>query len=147
MPKDVNLSLVEASPTGEVDTKTCSKCNQEKPLEEFGTFKHKSGARYANSRCKECQNNASRNSNYIRKYGITVDDYNQMFSDQEGCCWICGVHQIEFGKRLCVDHDHDKEGAESVRGLLCTECNRGLGTFVDDPERLKQAIKYLEKFN
>ena len=150
MSKDSNLSLVEASPSGEVDTKCCHQCKVAKPLSDYyKRSRAKDG--YAAS-CKVCQRkdwtkDDARNYNYIKKYGITLEDYNRMFKEQGGSCWICNTHQMELDKRLCVDHDHAKEGKESVRGLLCTECNRGLGTFVDDVERLKQAIKYLEKHN
>jgi hypothetical protein len=48
-----------------------------------------------------------------------------------------------FTNGLHVDHDH-KTGL--IRGLLCTQCNPGIGYFQDSIERLQLAIKYLEKF-
>ena len=59
-------------------------------------------------------------------YGIPFDDYNRMFTEQNGCCAICGKHQSEFSNRLNVDHDH-KTGV--VRGLLCVACNTRLGQY------------------
>ncbi len=57
-------------------------------------------------------------------YGMTLDRYNKMFAEQNGCCKICGVHQVELCKRLAVDHDH---GTGEIRGLLCGSCNLALG--------------------
>lgn len=77
---------------------------------------------------------------YLRKYGITSDEYNELFESQQGRCAICGGHQTEFKKRLHVDHDHD---TGQVRGLLCGTCNTGLGMFRDNIDLLDKAIKYL----
>jgi hypothetical protein len=78
---------------------------------------------------------------YLQKnYLITLDEYNLIFSKQEGRCVICGKHQSEIKKALSVDHCH-KTG--KVRGLLCGKCNMGLGSFEDDIENLKCAILYL----
>jgi hypothetical protein len=76
-------------------------------------------------------------------YELTADGYNEMFASQEGKCLICKRHQEEFSKRLFVDHDHR---TKKVRGLLCQNCNSGLGMFADDIERLKNAVNYLEKY-
>jgi uncharacterized protein YlaI len=59
---------------------------------------------------------------------------------QKGCCAICGKHQTILNKTLNVDHCH-KTG--KIRGLLCTNCNHGLGKFYDNAEVLKVAINYL----
>ena len=78
--------------------------------------------------------------NNIKKYGITEDDYLRIFEGQKGVCLICGLPQLT--KRLHIDHDH-KTG--KIRGLLCENCNRGLGMFKDDIVTLKSAIGYLNK--
>jgi len=60
-------------------------------------------------------------------------------------CAICGVAEEDAPKgRLHTDHDHSERGAIGIRGLLCSQCNNGLGLFKDDPERLRAAIRYLE---
>jgi Recombination endonuclease VII len=64
----------------------------------------------------------------------------ELFERQNGTCAICGREEWEKVKVLGVDHDH-KTGR--VRGLLCTDCNMGLGKFKDDPALLRKAIKYL----
>lgn len=77
-----------------------------------------------------------------KNYGITTEDYNKMFEDQEGCCAICGKHQKDINKKLAVDHDHV---TGKVRGLLCHKCNIGMGHFNDDINLLGIVIEYLSK--
>lgn len=74
-------------------------------------------------------------------YGITLNDYNKMFKNQEGCCAICGKHQTETEKRFHIDHCHS---TNKVRGLLCFSCNNAIGQLNDDPAILRKAIEYLE---
>lgn len=78
----------------------------------------------------------------LKKYGITLAQYEQMFADQAGCCAICKTHQSEFSKSLAVDHCHT---SGKVRGLLCGLCNTALGSMRDSPEILASAINYLRK--
>lgn len=79
-----------------------------------------------------------RNGNLMRKYGITVDEYDRILSKQGGVCKICG--KSSQGVSLAVDHDHQ---TGRIRGILCENCNRGLGMFKDSPMLLAEAIKYL----
>jgi tRNA U34 5-carboxymethylaminomethyl modifying GTPase MnmE/TrmE len=80
----------------------------------------------------------------LKRYGITVERYNEMFNNQEGRCAICKRHQSEFKQALYVDHNH-KTG--KVRALLCPTCNSILGKFMEDIQLFKSAIKYMEIFN
>ncbi len=66
--------------------------------------------------------------------------YNEMFSQQKGCCAICKKHQSELKKSLHVDHCH---ATGKVRELLCQECNHLLGNSQDDMKILLAAIAYL----
>ena len=82
----------------------------------------------------------------ISKYGITVEEYEKLFKDQENKCKICGIHMNNAkgkGKCLTIDHDH-KTG--KVRGLLCGKCNSGLGLFNEDIEIIQNALNYLKSF-
>jgi hypothetical protein len=76
------------------------------------------------------------------KYGISLDEYLQLYDKQEGICLIC--HKRQENKNLSVDHNH-KTG--EIRGLLCNNCNFGLAYFYDDISILEKAIEYLKKFN
>jgi Recombination endonuclease VII. len=71
------------------------------------------------------------------RYGITDDEYAAMVLASGGLCAICNE---AMGDDICVDHCHD---SGAVRGLLCRNCNFGLGHFRDDPARLTAALAYL----
>lgn len=77
-------------------------------------------------------------------YGITRDQYLELFNAQQGCCKICGKHQIEFKRRLSVDHCHI---TSKIRGLLCHYCNALLGYAKDNIKVLENAIEYLKETN
>lgn len=85
---------------------------------------------------------ASQNARFLRSYGITVDDRDDLIDSQKGLCAICG--QPPMGKRqhgvLHVDHDHE---TGRVRAMLCSNCNLGLGKFKDDPDLLARAAQYV----
>ena len=78
----------------------------------------------------------------LKKYGLTVKDYDDMCEKQKGLCVICGKPQcMKNTTRLSVDHCHN---TNKVRGLLCSKCNSGLGFFMDNKQNLLNAIKYLK---
>lgn len=80
------------------------------------------------------------------RYGISLEKYRQILKSQGGTCAICKKVETachNFTKRkqnLAVDHCH-KSG--KIRGILCQDCNRGIGKFHEDVSRLKNAIQYL----
>jgi hypothetical protein len=80
---------------------------------------------------------AEREHHTIRKYKVSQDDYNSMFSSQRGLCAICERKQE---KVLDIDHCHE---TGAVRGLLCSNCNRMLGYAKDNRLTLQAAINYL----
>lgn len=73
-----------------------------------------------------------------RKFGITKLQYDKLLEKQKGVCAVCKSKPLK--KRLAVDHCHK---TNLVRGLLCSDCNMGIGLFKDNPETLKTAIIYL----
>jgi hypothetical protein len=82
----------------------------------------------------------------VGRYGLTMEQYEQMVAAQDNRCAICGdrpdPNGVKASSRLHVDHNR-KTGA--VRKLLCGRCNPGIGYFLDDPERLLKAAAYLKE--
>jgi hypothetical protein len=81
------------------------------------------------------------------RYNITPKQYEAKLISQNYCCAICGkdiVDNIRNGipVALSVDHCHKYN---NIRGLLCYQCNTGLGSFKDNTEFLLKAIDYLRK--
>lgn len=76
----------------------------------------------------------------LKKYGITPQQYNQILLSQGGGCAIC-KGRPKLKEALPVDHCHT---TGRVRGLLCSNCNRGLGCFKDSPALLVAAVSYLK---
>jgi hypothetical protein len=76
----------------------------------------------------------------LKKYGLTKEQFDQMFEVQKGLCAICKFDLLKGIYGVAVDHDHV---TGKVRGLLCHPCNRGLGQFQDSENLLEQAIHYL----
>ena len=90
---------------------------------------------------RKSQFNARRARVLRREYGITLEQWNAMRTDQENRCAIC---RELFVKTPHVDHCH-RTGR--VRSLLCTGCNTGLGSFRENPDFMAAAITYLKRFN
>lgn len=65
--------------------------------------------------------------------------YDDKLLEQKGLCAICNSNLV----KPYIDHDHLRG---ILRGLLCSNCNVGLGHFKDDPEHLKRASNYIEKY-
>lgn len=137
-----------------IKQKVCKNCNKNKPSDNFyKQGKSVDGLQYW---CKECQDSRTREKRTTgfyrehdlkKKFGITIDDYQEMFNKQNGLCAICNNkemtinHKTKELQNLAVDHCHE---SGNIRGLLCSNCNNGLGRFKDNIEYLKNAISYLE---
>lgn len=78
--------------------------------------------------------------NLLRQYGISERQYKLLMTEQDGLCAICSMpfEEVKPG----VDHNHE---TGEVRGLLCSNCNTGIGMFKDDPYILNEAANYLRK--
>lgn len=76
------------------------------------------------------------------KYGITQKQYTEILKNQDNCCAICKRKDtgVKNQKWFHIDHEHTRL---RVRGVLCKDCNTGLGMFQDNPELLITAAKYL----
>lgn len=136
--------------------KQCSKCKEWKEEIKFNKRKERNGLR---SECKICQSQNAKNYYIINKkslkifsskekksnenqrlnriYNITMEDYNNMYNNQNGKCLICE----ESFEKLCIDHDH-KTG--KVRGLLCRNCNGGIGLLKENIHIIKNSLNYLK---
>lgn len=94
--------------------------------------------------CQACKDDSRRKR--IKRYGLTLEDYDRILAEQGGGCAICGAtagsrkSRSQERRRLVVDHCH-KTGV--VRGILCGDCNTGIGLLGDDPERIASASNYL----
>ena len=131
--------------------KKCSKCGVEKELIEFGNYTYKGQPR-KRATCKSCKNEQQskryseapevhREYLYKKKYGISIQEYDELLAAQGGCCKICGTDTPNGQGRFVIDHNHT---TGEIRGLLCSTCNTGLGNFFDNPQFLKNAATYLE---
>lgn len=168
--EDQNTITESISVVEENKTKKCAKCSEILDVSNFyrdkvGKAKGSKDGLYCY--CKKCvsiishnnlekgrekrkiwqQLNSEKMKKYYRKsslkfhYGITVDEYNEMFLNQNGKCAICGIEQKDIKQSLSVDHCHN---TDKIRGLLCENCNFVLGNFNDSIENIKNAIQYLE---
>lgn len=80
------------------------------------------------------------------KYKLRPADISAMLQSQNGCCALCCV---ELGDAINIDHDHEccpgkKTCGRCIRGILCSNCNVGLGKLRDSAELLRRAAKYIE---
>jgi hypothetical protein len=103
--------------------------------------KHKDKVLARGRTYRKTHKNVARQRDLIKRYGIGLEEYNELFDLQGGCCAICGIHQDKLTKSLSVDHDHN---TGKIRSLLCQKCNLILGNAGDNIEVLMAAIKYLQ---
>lgn len=120
-------------------------CPKGHPYDEANTSISKRGARF----CRTCAR-ANGQVQWLRNYGITLEKVTELQEAQENKCAIC-PRVFDSPRIMHIDHDHDCcDGnfscGECVRGLLCENCNRGLGMFKDNIDLLWAAIEYLDSF-
>jgi Recombination endonuclease VII len=125
--------------------KRCPDCGEWKQLDEFPRNRNCKDGRHPY--CKPCHNargkeskqrlyGGSRHYHLQRRYGIGANEFDDLVVQQDGVCAICGRPRPEH-----VDHDHE---TGAVRGILCFNCNGGLGQFRDSIDSLLTAAAYLE---
>lgn len=119
----------------------CRLCKEVKSIDCFGLSRgHSLGYNHA---CKECRRKNALKTN-IKRYGISIEEFEDILSNQGGGCGICGQKEsVSFdGKktRLSVDHNHSSGG---IRGVLCRKCNAAIGLLNDDAELVQRAADYI----
>lgn len=137
-----NISDFENLPSGGT-RKICRMCKRKQDTDRYAKNpeKYRKAARdYRSGRELELE---------LKRFSMTIDDFNIMFESQNGVCAIC--RKAEDGRRLSIDHDHSccpgrKSCGKCVRSLLCNNCNNGIGRFFDDAENLRRAAGYIERF-
>lgn len=147
----------------------CNKCGE---IKHISNFRIHTGNNKPRKQCKRCYQDVQNKSPYQQdkekkakrhkiwreerggklkkkdkdlqyKFGITLEDYNRMKSEQNDRCYLCDKHQSQVKLQFAVDHCHE---TGVVRKLLCSNCNTGLGQFKDNIEVLTKAIEYLKSF-
>jgi len=141
---------------------TCVGCKEAKTLDLFRKDNTIHGRNGHYRFCKACEavyrakwRSKNRDLNrYYRvkeRFGLDRNEYEKLLRIQDNKCAICNKPQNErinkknresIPRSLHVDHNHE---TGKVRGLLCGNCNRGLGTFKEDVNLLELAIAYLKK--
>lgn len=134
--------------------KQCSKCREHKAPDEFYPRSDHPSSRPDCKSCVRarradyCKKNPEkaraswRKVTYRKNFGITIDQYDEMYAKQNGECAICCTHQSELAQALAVDHDHE---TNKIRGLLCGGCNKGIGFLRESTSILGAAIEYLRR--
>ena len=141
-------------------SKSCTDCNEVKPLSSFRSRGGKMAHLYK-SHCNDClykrhkkwtDKNQDKLVEYRDKdpwtlskrcsrYGITPEVLVEQLEKQESCCAICKTEISLLNS--AIDHNHK---TMEFRGVLCKQCNRALGMFKDNATILKNAVEYLETF-
>ena len=123
--------------------KECRDCGDDLVVGDNWTEHRKKTYMYRCTQCnKKYSKDTARNSWLYSTYGIRERDYDALLKSQGGGCAICGKTEEPSGKQLAVDHDHEKDYMD-IRGILCSDCNKGIGCFNDNTDMLKNAIRYL----
>lgn len=118
------------------DLQKCRHCKLDLPLHRFHKDKKTPNGLYHT--CRSCR------SKYRRLIDMSESKYKEILASQNNQCAICGKDANEFKTSLNVDHDYQ---TEKIRGLLCTNCNMGLGHFKDSLSNLHRALMYIAKHN
>lgn len=113
----------------------CTKCGEEKPIEEF-RLRKSHGCIRRQRMCRSCFTAKKRAEKLNHRYNISLEDYDSLKTQQKAVCAICKKH-----KKLLVDHDHN---TGVVRGLLCHSCNVALGFLDENPTFINNMLDYIK---
>lgn len=137
---------------------TCIQCGVNRDVKDFPLKGRGNQERRLRCRICECsstkkqkaqvkaQRTPEEHSRYMKnvylksKFGLTIEQYDEMVSSQNNLCAIC-EQSPKLGKVLVVDHNHK---TNTVRALLCSHCNTVLGLFYENIQLLNEAIAYLQ---
>lgn len=129
----------------------CSSCYDKiRPRLVQGTEDHE---KYSLKVKEYYQNNPDKwRKHLLKRYGITIEHYDALLSEQGHACAICKKSRSEFNRNFAVDHNHvccpgTNSCGKCVRGLLCTNCNQGIGSFRDSSMLMHTGAAYLDKWN
>ena len=153
-----------------IEKRCCYTCKKTKTLDNF--HKDKKEARGVSYRCKDCAKKAAKDWRELnpersrekvkelfllnkekyytshkdreleKKYSLTREDYERLLHETGGQCRICfRVFGTGAYTKPVIDHCHE---TGKTRGLICRQCNIGLGAFRDNTGALLNAIRYLE---
>ncbi len=127
--------------------KFCLKCKANKTTDEFYSKENQ---------CKDCHGIMGRKNyhknmnpnkrtklnllNRLNRRGMNEEIYQKMIKDCNNKCYIC-KKEMETPH---IDHCHK---TNKVRGLLCKQCNSGLGQLTDNVSIMKSAIQYIKRHN
>lgn len=131
-------------------TKQCKTCGDFFDLTQFQKDRTKNdGLRPYCKACTSARRKELLTKEVIRKRNLeknfgkgAMDVYASLFDQQGGVCAICSSPENGRYDNLSVDHCH---GTGSIRGLLCNNCNRGIGLLRDSPEMLRKAADYIDR--
>lgn len=127
----------------------CRSCMSDHQREQYAKPEFKQRKIESGARQLERDPERNRRAGLMIRFGLTLEQYDDLVEQHEHCCGICKRHDSEAG-RLHVDHDHSccstqRTCGKCIRGLLCSSCNLALGKFNDDPSLLRAAYEYLER--
>lgn len=126
------------------DLRTCINCLQAKALSAFSTHGGAPNNPLWYCICEECRvplrTRNVRSNRLRREFGISLTEFERMFAAQGKRCAICRTDTDLSQKMWHTDHDH---ATGKVRGILCHNCNTGLGMFRDNTASLFRAADYL----
>lgn len=133
------LRLDESAPYGPGNFEWSEPIWVKKHGEEYADLRRRYQRNY-----RVTQSKLIRNTRLKKAFGISLEDYELMFTVQSGKCAICAKPETAVirGKTLLLAVDHCHATGE-IRALLCKQCNQGLGCFKDDPGLLRRAAAYV----